>query len=189
MPIAQIPSLPSGAAAIIVRSSTALSRITSAIAQRVARLNPAIAIQFTELKSQIRERLVTEWMLAWLAGAFGVLAVVLVTVGLYGIVAYLALSRRNEIGIRLSLGATRPQIVILVLRDSLWTLGVGLAVGFAITAAAMRAAGTLLFGLTPTDLPTLAGASCLLASAAALAGGIPAWRAAKLRPDVALRCD
>ena len=66
------------------------------IAQRVARLNPAIAIQFVELKTQIRERLIGERMIAWLAGAFGVLAMALVTVGLYGIIAYLAVSRRTR---------------------------------------------------------------------------------------------
>jgi len=97
-------------------------------------------------------------------------------------------SRRKEIGIRLSLGSTQTQIVMLV-RDTLWLLATGLAIGLPLAAAATRSASTLLFGLTPTDGPTLAGATCLLASAAALAGGIPAWRAATIRPDVALRCD
>jgi putative ABC transport system permease protein len=188
VPIAQNPGLQPWAH-VIVRSSTPLSGITSAITQRVTRLNPAIAIQFTGLKSQIRERLVAERMIAWLAGAFGVVAMVLVAVGLYGIIAYLTVSRRKEIGIRLSLGSTQAQIVMLVLRDNLWLLATGLAIGLPLAAAAIRSASTLLFGLTPTDVPTLAGATCLLASTAALAGGIPAWRAAKVRPDVALRCD
>ena len=188
VPIAQNPSLQPWAF-VILRSSMPLSGITHAIAQRMAALNPAIAIQFIELKSQIRERLVVERMLAWLAGAFGVLAVVLVTVGLYGIIAYLALSRRHEIGIRLSLGATRGQIVMLVLRDSLWLLATGLVIGLPLAAATVRGASTLLFGLSPTDLPTVAGAMCLLAAAAGLAGCIPAWRAARLSPDIALRCD
>ena len=188
VPIAQSPSLQPWAP-VIVRSSTSASGIAPAIAQRVAKLNPAIALQFTELKSQIRERLVGERMMAWLAGAFGVLAMVLVTVGLYGIIAYLAVSRSNEIGIRLALGSTRAQIVMLVSATMLWLLAIGLAIGLPLAAAAARAASTLLYGLRPTDVPTLAGAACLLASAAALAGAIPAWRAAKIRPDVALRCD
>jgi len=78
---------------------------------------------------------------------------------------------------------------MLVLRDTLWLLATGLAIGLPLAAAATRSASTLLFGLTPTDAPTLAGATCLLASAAALAGGIPAWRATTIGPDVALRCD
>jgi predicted permease len=188
VPIAQNPSLQPWAF-VILRSSMPLSGITHAIAQRMAALNPAIAIQFIELKSQIRERLVVERMLAWLAGAFGVLAGVLVTVGLYGIIAYLTVSRRNEIGIRLSLGATRGQIVMLVLRDSLWLLATGLVIGLPLAAATVRGASTLLFGLSPTDLPTVAGAMCLLAAAAGLAGCIPAWRAARLSPGIVLRSD
>jgi hypothetical protein len=104
VPLGQNPS-PYAWAPVIVRFSA--TAVTSVIAQRVERLNPAIAIQFVDLSTQIRERLVRERMIAWLAGAFGILAMALVVVGLYGIVAYLAASRRNEIGIRLSLGSTR----------------------------------------------------------------------------------
>ena len=142
-----------------------------------------------ELKARVRERLVGERVVAWLAGAFGVLATVLVVAGLYGIIAYLAVSRRNEIGIRLSLGATRAQIVRLVLRDNLWLLGVGLATGLPLAVGVMRGAGALLFGLTPMDVPTVVAATCLLALAGLLAGAVPAWRAAQVRPEVALRCE
>jgi ABC-type antimicrobial peptide transport system permease subunit len=178
-----------GANAAIVRSSMPLPGITAAIGQRMKKLNPAIAIQFTRLKSQIRDRLTAERTTAWLAGAFGVLAIVMVTVGLYGMVAYLAVSRRHEIGIRLSLGSTRAQIVILVLRDSLWLLALGLLIGLPLAAAAMRGASTLLFGLSPTDLTTMVGATGVLAAAAGLAGSIPVWRAARADPQVTLRCD
>src|SRR4029453_2100554 len=109
--------------------------------------------------------------------------------GLYGIIAYLALSRRQEIGIRLSLGSPRAQIVMLVLRDSFWPLAAGLLIGLPLAAAAMRAASTVLFGLSPTDPPTMFGATALLAAAGALAGAVPAWRAARVDPGIALRCD
>jgi predicted permease len=188
VPMAQNPSLQPWAP-VIVRSSMPLSGITGAIGQRVTKLNPAIRIQFIELKSQIRDRLMAERTTAWLAGAFGVLAIVMVTVGLYGIIAYLAVSRRQEIGIRLSLGSTRAQIVMLVLRDSLSLLALGLLIGLPLAAAAMRGASTLLFGLSPTDLTTMIGAAGVLAAAAGLAGAIPAWRAARVDPQVALRCD
>jgi predicted permease len=188
VPIAQNAS-PYAWAPVIVRSSASVSGITSVIAQRVTKLNPRIAMQFTELKSQIRERLLVERMMAWLGGAFGVLAIVLVTVGLYGIIAYLTVSRRNEIGIRLSLGSTRAQIVMMVLRQNLWLLATGLAIGLPLAAAATLGGRTLLFGLTATDVPTMVAATCLLASAAVLAGSIPAWRAARIRPEAALRCD
>ena len=188
VPIAQTPSLQPWAP-VIVRSSTPLPGVTAAIGQRVKKLNPAIAIQYTELKSQSRERLVAERTTAWLAGAFGVLAIVMVTVGLYGIIAYLAASRRHEIGIRLSLGSTRGQIVTLVLRESLWLLALGLLIGLPVAAAAMRGARALLFGLSPTDLTTMVGATAVLAVPAGLAGCVPAWRAARVDPHVALRCD
>ena len=97
------------------------------------------------------------------------------------------MSRRHEIGIRLSLGSTRSQIVMLVLRDSLWLLALGLLIGLPLAAVAMRAAGALLFGLSATDLTTIIGATAVLAVAAGLAGSIPAWRAARVDPHVALR--
>jgi predicted permease len=188
VPIAQNPDLQPWAP-VIVRRSAASSGITAAIVQRVKALNPAIAVQFTELKSQIGDRLVTERTTAWLAGAFGVLATIMVTVGLYGIIAYLTVSRRHEIGIRLSLGSTRTQILMLVLRDSLWLLALGLLIGIPLAAVAMRGATTLLFALSPTDVPTMVGAAAVLAVAAVLAGAVPAWRAARVDPGIALRCD
>jgi hypothetical protein len=188
VPLPQNPN-PYAWAPVIVRGSRPFSGVMSAIAQRVERLNPGMAIQFVELKTQIQERLVGERMIAWLAGAFGILAMAIVTVGLYGIIAYLAVSRRNEIGIRLSLGSTRAQVVLLVLRENVRLLAVGLAIGLPLAAAATQGARALLFGLTPTDVPTLLAATGLLAGAAAIAGSIPAWRAARVRPDAALRCD
>jgi putative ABC transport system permease protein len=188
VPIAQDPGLEPWAP-VIVRAGVPLATLMPAIAQRVGQLKPSFALQFTELKPQIRERLTAERTTAWLAGAFGVLAIVMVMVGLYGIIAYMVVNRRQEIGIRLSLGSTRSQIVMLVLRDSLWLLAVGLLVGVPATALAMRAARTLLFGLSPTDLATMAAATSLLAAAAGLAGSIPAWRASRVDPQVALRCE
>ena len=85
--------------------------------------------------------------------------------------------------------ATRAQIVRLVLRDNFWLLGVGLAIGLPLAVVVGRGAGALLFGLTPMDLPTVLAATCLLASAGLLAGALPAWRAAQVRPEVALRSD
>ena len=188
VPIAQDPDLQPWAP-VIVRSSLPFAGLTAAIVGRVNGLNPSIAIQLTGLGAQARERLVAERTTAWLAGAFGVLAIVMVTVGLYGIIAYLAGSRRTEIGIRLSLGSTRAQIVMLVLRDSLRLLALGLLIGVPLAGAAMRGAATLLFGLSPTDFTTMLAATALLAAVAGLAGSIPAWRAARVNPNIALRCE
>jgi predicted permease len=188
VPLAQNPGLQPWVP-VIVRSNRPWPRMTAPIVERVKRLNPGLAVQFTGLKSQIDDRLVAERTTAWSAGAFGVLAIVMVTVGLYGLIAYLTVNRRHEIGIRLSLGSTRTQIVMLVLRDSLWPLAAGLLMGIPLAAAVMRGAGALLFGLSPTDLTTMAAATAVLAGAAALAGSVPAWRAARVDPAIALRGD
>ena len=188
VPLAQNPS-PYAWFPVIVRSSTSLAGITSAIGQRIERLNPAITFQFVELKSQIRERLIRERMIAWIAGAFGIVAMTLVAVGLYGIIAYLAVSRRNEIGIRLALGSTRAQIAGLVVGENLWLMTSGLAIGLPLAVAVMRGARALLFGLTSTDVPTVVVAASLLAAVGVFAAAPPAWRAARIRPEDALRCD
>ncbi len=188
VPIAQNPS-PYAWEPVIVRSQMPLAAVTPAIAQRVQRLNPAISVGFVELKTQIREHLIRERTIAWLAGAFGVLAMTLVAVGLYGIIAYLAASRRNEIGIRLALGSTPTQIVKLVLGDNLWLMGVGLVTGLPLALASMQSAKALLFGLPPTSVPTVVEAAGLLALAGVAAAALPACRAARISPDVALRSE
>jgi predicted permease len=188
VPIAQNPGLQPWAP-VIVRTNTPLAGMTASIAQRARSLNPGLLVQVIALKAQMRERLIAERTTAWLAGAFGGLAIVIVTIGLYGIIAYLTVSRRHEIGIRLSLGSTRGQIVMLVLRDSVWLLALGLLLGLPLAALTMRAAGAFLFGLSPTDLTTMAAAAGVLGAVAGLAGAVPAWRAARVKPGVALRCD
>jgi sigma-B regulation protein RsbU (phosphoserine phosphatase) len=103
------------------------------------------------------------------------------------VIAYLAVSRRAEIGIRLALGSTRTRIVGLVLRDSVLLLAVGALIGLPLAVAVMRGARTLLFGIAASDVPTLAGATGLLAVAGACAGSLPALRAALLPPMAAIR--
>ena len=186
VPAAQEPS-PPPFLHLMVRASRPLPEVTAAIARQFEKLDPGIGVQVTELSPRIRSLLTTERAVAWLAGVFGALAIVILIVGLYGVIAYLTVSRRTEIGIRLSLGSTRPQIVALVLRDSLWLLAVGVLIGLPLSAAAMRAAQTLLFGVSATDPTALAGATLSLAVAACLAGAIPAWRAAWLPPMAAIR--
>ena len=109
--------------------------------------------------------------------------------GLYGIVAYLAGGRRNEIGIRLSLGSSRLQIIRLVMGDSVRLVIIGLAIGLPMAIALMRTASTLLFRLSATDVGPLAEAVILLALAAGLAALVPAWRASRLDPSSALRAE
>ena len=127
--------------------------------------------------------------MAWLAGFFGALAAALAMIGLYGVISYMVLKRRNELGIRLALGASRSRIILLVLRETLLMLLVGLMVGTAASVAAAKGAAALLFNLSPYDLPTLIISILSLALVAGLATYIPAWRASRVNPVVALRHD
>ena len=153
----------------------------------MAEINPAILIQFTVFKTQIRDTLVRERLMASLSGFFGVLAAVLTTIGLYGLISYMALRRRNEIGIRMALGADRIRILKLVMREAVELLGIGLLVGAALSFSVSRTARSMLFGVKNTD-PTIFGAAvALLAIVAITASFLPAQKASHLDPLVALR--
>ncbi|MDQ3474123.1 MAG: FtsX-like permease family protein, partial [Acidobacteriota bacterium] len=109
--------------------------------------------------------------------------------GLYGILSYGVASRTKEIGIRMALGARSREVLSLVLREALLLVLVGVVVGLPVVFASTRFASTLLFGLTPTDPLSLAGAALLLFAVAFVAGYIPARRATKVDPLVALRYE
>ena len=111
----------------------------------------------------------------------------LATIGLYGVISYMVTQRQNEIGIRMALGAGRGDILKMILREAGLLLGIGLILGTALAAAVTRTAQAMLFGLQPNDPPTIAMAIAALAAVALAASYLPARRAAKLDPMVALR--
>jgi putative ABC transport system permease protein len=125
--------------------------------------------------------------MAALAGAFGLLAGSLAVLGLYGVIAYMVARRRNEIGVRIAMGATRGRIIGLVLQEAALLLAIGLVVGTALAAWAGEAAAALLYGLTPRDPVTLGGAIALLALVALFGSYVPARRASRMEPMTALR--
>ena len=131
--------------------------------------------------------MVRDKLMAMLSGFFGLLAVLLATVGLYGVIAYLVASRRGEIGIRMALGAQRAQVIGMIMREAGRLLAVGTVAGTLLALAATRGAASLLFGLQPRDPLTFATAALVLALTAGAAGLLPALRAARLDPMVALR--
>jgi ABC-type antimicrobial peptide transport system permease subunit len=122
-----------------------------------------------------------------LSGTFGLLAGLLATLGLYGVMAYMVSRRRNEIGVRMALGADRAQVIGLVLREAGLLLAAGLTAGALLALWAGRAAATILFGLKPHDPTTLVAAMAVLTVVALAASFGPARRAAALEPMVALR--
>jgi ABC-type antimicrobial peptide transport system permease subunit len=128
-----------------------------------------------------------ERLLAALSGFFGGLAALLAIIGLYGVLAYNTLRRRNEIGIRMALGATRSQIVGLVLKEAAALIFIGLVIGLAGSLALAQTAASLLFGISARDPRQLAAAAAALSAAATLGSLLPARRASRLDPMYALR--
>lgn len=122
-------------------------------------------------------------------GAFGLLALVLAAVGLYGVVSYGVEERRHELGVRLALGAQPGQVRRLVVWQGMTLTLTGLAIGTAGALALSRLVTHLLYGVTPTDPITFAGVCAMFAAVAALASLIPAGRAARVDPIVALRTE
>jgi predicted permease len=188
VPVAQHPSLEPWAG-IVIRSSARLSNVIPEVRRKLGDLNPNITVQFKVFETQIREGLIRERLMAWLAGFFGVLAVVLAMIGLYGVISYMVHRRRNEIGIRLAFGATRQRIMLLILRETAVLLVVGLGLGTVVSLAVARSVGALLFGLSPYDVPTMLVSACLLAMVAGLGSFVPVLRASRVDPMVALRYE
>jgi len=161
----------------------------AAIKRKIAQNHPEIVTDFSDFQQDIRDGLVREKLLALLSGFFGILAALLAMVGLYGVIAYIVARRRQEIGIRVALGANRGQVVAMIMRESLRLLLIGLGVGTVLALVAGRGIESLLFGLKPHDPLVLFGSIGLLAVIAALASFLPAKRAARIDPMVALRYE
>ena len=170
----------------VVRISGPVGDTFTRIKSIAGELNPGIGLQFRVLDVMIQRSLTRERLMATLSAGFGFLAALLATIGLYGVISYLVARRRNEIGIRMALGASRGSVVGMVLREAVVLLGIGLGVGLAIALVATRWAESLLFGLKPNDPVTVALAIATLAVVALLASCIPANRAGRLDPLTAL---
>jgi putative ABC transport system permease protein len=172
-----------------VRVAGAARPALDAVKAAAASVNPGIVLEFTVVSEQLRQSLARDELMAALAGAFGVLAALLATIGLYGVIAYMVARRQNEIGVRIALGAGRGTVVGMVMREAAVLLGAGLVAGTALALWATRAAAGFLFGIKPNDPLTFAGAIALLAAVALLASYAPALRASRVEPIEALRQD
>ena len=133
--------------------------------------------------------LIQERMIAKLSIAFGMLAVGLACIGLYGLIGYQVVQRTSEIGIRMALGAQRTEVLWATLRRALVWTAAGVALGIPFAIAASRTAESLLFGLNPMDMVTLSAAAVLMLTFGALAAYVPAYRASRVDPLVALRYE
>jgi ABC-type antimicrobial peptide transport system permease subunit len=150
---------------------------------------PNTAIQIHTLTAQVEAALVQERLMATLAASFGVLALILAAVGLYGLIAYTVARRTSELGIRIALGAGHGNVMWLVIEGALRLLAFGLLLGVPAAWAASRLVTTMLWGLSATDPVTIAAAIAVLMITGVLAGWVPARRAARIDPMAALRCE
>ncbi|MGA9475514.1 MAG: ABC transporter permease [Terriglobales bacterium] len=193
LPIAFVPTAqdtrPADFGIFLIRSQAPLGDTLLAVKRRLAESNPEISLTFHVFESDIRDTLVRERLMATLSGFFGFLAAVLAVIGLYGVMSYMVQRRTNEIGIRIALGAGRLSILGMILRDALLLLAVGIVVGLGLSLALGKTASSLLFGVKPADPITLGLATALLAAVAVAASYIPARRASKVDPMVALRYE
>ena len=186
LPVAQQP-IQGSDIQFVARSSGSFADLTSRIRSLAADINPRVAITFQNFHTMIRDSLLQERLMATLSGFFGFLAALLATVGLYGMISYMVVRRTNEIGIRMALGADRSGILAMILREAGGLLAIGVGVGVILSVAGARTAKALLYGLKSYDPLTLIGAVVLLAVVAVAASTLPAQRASKLDPMVALR--
>ena len=159
--------------------------------RRVAQaMDPNIALyDFRSQTEQIEQTLLQERLFARLTGFFGILAATLGCIGVYGIMAFAITGRTREIGIRIALGASRGEILAMLLRETFVLLAAGITAGILVALEASRLLTALLYGLKPSDPLTIAGAALLMLTAAAIAGYVPARRATKVDPLVALRYE
>ena len=174
---------------VLIRSSLPLSSLMGSLKETIAGVNPSIDVDFKVFKTRVHESLLQDELMATLSGFFGFLAALLAAIGLYGVISYMVVQRTKEIGIRMAIGAERPDVLRLILREAGVLTFAGLFIGAGLALGAAQAAKSLLYGLKPRDPITLLAAVVLLSTVAAFASFWPAYRASKLDPLIALRYE
>ncbi|MFN8061299.1 MAG: ABC transporter permease [Vicinamibacterales bacterium] len=173
---------------IDIRAEGEPASLIASIRRAIAEAEPSLPIiDATTLTQQVDRSLANERTLAILTGTFGLIALLLACVGLYGVVSYDIGRRTNELGVRLALGADRTTVIGMVMGETMRVVGIGVAAGLVAALGAGRAVSRLLYGLAPHDPTTLAVAIVLLIATAAVAAFVPAYRASRVDPTHALR--
>ncbi|HEY5255206.1 MAG TPA: FtsX-like permease family protein, partial [Acidobacteriaceae bacterium] len=184
------PSEQGDVSAIVVETAGPMNDMESIARKTLMEINPNLAMErFVTLDAQIADRFTHERMLATLMTLFGALALLLATVGLYGVTAYTVARRRSEIGIRMALGAERSGVVAMVMRSALLQTLLGLVIGIPVAFYGVTLVKSQLYAATTVSSSVLLIAVGMLLAAACVAGVIPARRAASIDPMAALRAE
>ena len=179
-----------GHAAFYIRTSMSAASMFSAVRRQFHELDSAMPLyEVKTLDTQLDEALATERLIAMLSAAFGGVATLLASLGLYGVMAFVVARRTREIGLRMALGASQQSVLWMVLRESLLLLGMGLAVGAPLAWWLSHYVSTQLYGVKPADVGTGVLAMAILAVVAAASGFVPARRASTIDPTRALRWE
>lgn len=179
-----------GGLSVELRTTRPFSEILPLIRSQLRAVDPTLPIyQAQSMQTSLDNAAANRRGVMWLLGAFATIALILSAVGIYGMIAYDVTQRTKEIGIRGAIGATRGQIVLLILRQGLWKAGVGLVIGLTAAFLLSRYLGALLYEVRPNDPVIFTAVAGTLLLVALLASWLPARRAAKVDPIVALRCD
>ena len=193
MTFMMIPKHPDRVSAIEVRTTGHPSTVFAAIRDEVRRIHPRLLTDLRTMREEIARDIATERMVAGTSALFGLLALLLVSIGIFGVASYSVAQRTTELGIRLALGAGRWAVIRESLGDTLRVLGAGLAAGTLAAIAAVRIASRfisdLLFGLAPADAASVAAAVLIMAVVAVAACIVPARHATRIDPLRAIRCD
>jgi predicted permease len=188
--LAPPPALAPGTMNVVLRTTLAPAALASTIERLVREVDRAVpVVRFREMDDVFAESIRRPRLLAQLLGGFAGLGLLLAAIGTYGVLSYMVAERRREIGIHMALGADRARVLGQVMKQGLLLTIVGVITGVAAAFALNRLIASLLFGVQPTDAATIAGVVTMIVFVAAVACGLPAWRASRLNPSVALRYE
>jgi hypothetical protein len=173
-----------------VRYTGNAAQMVPAVRRAIAEVNPNVLINYvSSLSEQVEESTANQRLIARLSAFFGLLAVFLVCIGIYGLLSYAVARRTSEIGVRMALGARRSNVLWLILREILVLVAIGIAIGVPVALEGNHLVAKLLYGLSPADPASLFAAIAMLVAIAVLAGYLPARKASLVEPTVALRCE
>ncbi|HZN12574.1 MAG TPA: FtsX-like permease family protein, partial [Blastocatellia bacterium] len=175
---------------VVLRTTLPPAALSQTVKSLVHEMDPTVPVtQLREMDAVFAESIRRPRLLAELVGVFAGLALLLAVIGAYGVLSYMVAQRRREIGIRLALGATRSSVLFGIMKQGLLLTICGIVIGLAGALALNRLMASQLFGVQPSDAPTMATAIAAITLVAAAACLLPAWRASRVDPLVALRYE